>query len=208
MLNRFRDATRVPFSLSPCQYILIEMNKAGLLSFPAEFLLGHLQRVAVHAVEGSLIGEDSIDGSANVSWSGSYTTSLAPGASVILTADGGPTGSSRWAATAGVHTLNATVDDINRFPESNENNNSLSVPLMISAGPPRLNAFPFITNDSFNFNFTATAGIQYQVQFKNELTNAQWLAFGTKLTANSNLVWISDPVTNGVQKFYRVLQSN
>src|SRR5205823_11507044 len=110
----------------------------------------------------------SIDGSANVSWSGSYTTALPPGASVTLSADGGPTGN-YWTATAGPHTLTATADDINRFPESNENNNSFSTALSISTGAPRINSFA-ITNNTASFSFTATVGIHYQVQYTSDLT--------------------------------------
>jgi hypothetical protein len=149
----------------------------------------------------------SIDGSANVSWSGSYTTALAPGASVTLSADGGPTGST-WNATAGAHTLTATADDINRFPESNENNNSLSVPFMISSGPPTINSTLSLTNNALNFSFGATVGLSYQVQYKNQLSDAQWLAFGPQLTAASNRMWVSDSVTNSLHKFYRIEQSN
>lgn len=149
----------------------------------------------------------SVDGSANVSWSGSYTTSLSPGASVTLAADGGPTGSSLWIATPGPHTLTATADDINRFPESNENNNSLSLPLSISTGPPKLSSAGVTTNNLFTFNFSATAGIQYQVLYKDVLNDPQWLALGPKQTAASNVMWISDALTNS-QKFYRVEQTN
>ena len=62
---------------------------------------------------------------ANV-WEDSDTTSLAPGASVTLTATGGTGGVNYWVATAGTHTVTAWVDDVNRISESNENNNKLT----------------------------------------------------------------------------------
>jgi len=43
---------------------------------------------------------------------------------VILTATGSPTGTNAWFATHGTHSITATVDDLNRFPELNETNNS------------------------------------------------------------------------------------
>jgi len=58
-----------------------------------------------------------IGATANVSWSGGYSSALLPGNSVKLSADGGPTGN-YWAATAGAHTLTALADDVNRFPDS------------------------------------------------------------------------------------------
>jgi hypothetical protein len=46
------------------------------------------------------------------------------------------------------------------------------------------------------------------VQYKNQLSDAQWLAFGPQLTAASNRMWVSDSVTNSLHKFYRIEQSN
>jgi hypothetical protein len=64
-------------------------------------------------------------------WAGADTTSLAPGASVMLNASDGPNGGNYWTATPGTHTVTAVVDDINRFPEGNENNNTLDRPLTV-----------------------------------------------------------------------------
>src|SRR3984893_16213382 len=41
-----------------------------------------------------------------------------------------------WTATAGTHTVEAFVDDVNRIAESNENNNTLSSTLTIASAPP------------------------------------------------------------------------
>lgn len=68
-----------------------------------------------------------------VAWSDNYVSSLAPGASVTVTANGGPSGSNVWSATVGTHTVSATVDDINRIPnESNELNNSYSEQMTVN----------------------------------------------------------------------------
>ena len=61
---------------------------------------------------------------------GITSSPLAAGASVMLTTQGGP-----WTATSGSHTLRALADDINRFEESNELNNDLSVGFEVGAGP-------------------------------------------------------------------------
>ena len=66
------------------------------------------------------IGFD-VDGVGGI-WSANYTGPLQPGASVNLTANGGVS-SDYWTATAGAHAVTANVDDINRFPEGNEDNN-------------------------------------------------------------------------------------
>jgi hypothetical protein len=74
----------------------------------------------------------SVDGG-QVSWAGGYSASLAAGASVTLSADGGPFGVNFWTATPGAHTVTAHVDDINRFPEADEGNNVATTNLTIYA---------------------------------------------------------------------------
>jgi subtilase family serine protease len=147
----------------------------------------------------------SIDGSANVSWSGSYSSALAPGASVTLTADGGPTGN-YWTATAGAHSVTATADDINRFPESNEGNNAASAYLGIAATRPRVSGIA-ITNNTLTFRFNATSGLHYRTEFKSNLEDSQWQVLGPEVIANSSIVSVQDGLTN-LHRFYRVLQLN
>ena len=149
----------------------------------------------------------SVDGGPNIVWSGSYTASLAPGASVTLSADGGISRST-WPATAGLHNLTATVDDINRFPESNDSNNGLTVSLPISSGPPRMGSVVATTNGLINFSFTATPAITYRVLYKGNLNDAQWQALSPDIVANSTSVAVSDSATNAPQRFYRAQQVN
>jgi hypothetical protein len=79
----------------------------------------------------------TVDGAA-ITWSDSSTASLAPGATRTLTANGGPSGST-WPATAGPHTVEAWVDDVNRIVEGNESDNKLGLPFQVaSAGPANL----------------------------------------------------------------------
>jgi len=79
----------------------------------------------------------SVDG-VGVSWSSSHTASIAAGASVTVTADGGPTGSNIWRATAGSHNIAAFVDDVDRIDESSETNNTRSEALATVATPADL----------------------------------------------------------------------
>jgi len=58
-----------------------------------------------------------------VVWSDYYTSAIAPGGWVTVTANGGPSGSAVWKATSGTHTVQAWVDDVNRIAESDETNN-------------------------------------------------------------------------------------
>ncbi|ABN56606.1 APHP domain protein [Methanoculleus marisnigri JR1] len=64
-------------------------------------------------------------------WSDTYTKSIAPGAWVTLTANGGSAGAT-WKAVEGTHTVKAHVDDVNRIAESNEANNVRSEQIKVS----------------------------------------------------------------------------
>jgi len=89
---------------------------------------------------GITLGVGFIVNGTQVSWSGSYSSALSPGASVTLTANGGPAGVNYWTATPGNHTIIANVDDVNRFPESNEGNNISSTSLLIYAPAYTINS--------------------------------------------------------------------
>ncbi len=65
-------------------------------------------------------------------WSDTYTRSIAPGAWVTLTANGGSAGAT-WKAALGTHTVKATVDDVNRIAESDEKNNVMSKKIVVGA---------------------------------------------------------------------------
>ena len=149
----------------------------------------------------------SVDGSANIVWSASHTASLAAGASITLSADGGLSGNT-WKATSGIHTVVATVDDVNRIVESNEGNNALSARLVISSAAPGLGQFLISPDGVVNFAFTATPGVPYQIQYKNTLSDPLWLDLGVAITATSTNVPVSDTTTNLAQRFYRVMQTN
>jgi hypothetical protein len=75
-----------------------------------------------------------VDGG-QVTW-GAVQGPLAPGASVTVGTQGGT-----WKATPGDHTLTAVVDDVNRFSESNETNNTRSVPFEVQSSPEVANLY-------------------------------------------------------------------
>lgn len=72
---------------------------------------------------GTVIGVGFSVDNTLVAWSDTDTASLAPGASVKLTANSGPSGSRKYAAVAGAHTVTAYVNDVNRFSECSTANN-------------------------------------------------------------------------------------
>jgi hypothetical protein len=72
-----------------------------------------------------------VDGT-QVSYEGGYVSALGVGASVVLTANGGPSGAT-WTAIAGPHIITANADDVNRYPEADENNNASSLGFTVFA---------------------------------------------------------------------------
>ncbi|MDQ6631821.1 MAG: phosphodiester glycosidase family protein, partial [Verrucomicrobiota bacterium] len=108
---------------------------------------------------GVILGVGFLIDGVGVSWTDTYTNSLAAGASITLTADGGPNGTNVWFATAGTHVLTATVDDVARFSESNETNNSLNVAFNVFRSSYALNsggsaASPFSADAFFSSGTT------------------------------------------------------
>jgi subtilase family serine protease len=79
------------------------------------------------------VGFDLAGAAAANVWEDTDTTSLAPGASVTLTATGGTSGANYWIAMAGSHSVMAWVDDVNRITESNESNNKLTETVTVNA---------------------------------------------------------------------------
>jgi len=76
----------------------------------------------------------SVDGVV-ITWSDNNTQSIAPGASVTVTANFGPKNSSTWTATAGTHNIDAWVNDARRYPEITLTNNHLIQSFTVSASP-------------------------------------------------------------------------
>jgi hypothetical protein len=88
---------------------------------------------------GTIAGVSFLVDGKQVSWSDTQTASIAPGASVTVNANSGPTKSAIWtASTVGNKTIAAVVDDINRIKnESNENNNTLTKVMTVNTPTPK-----------------------------------------------------------------------
>lgn len=111
---RITEVSYTPLNPEPGDQVVFTatIKNEGTLATPAGTIHGVLFQV---------------DG-VSTSWSDNSTASLAPGESRILTANSGPAPdrTNYWTAGSdGTYTLRAAVDDVNRIPESNENNNSI-----------------------------------------------------------------------------------
>ena len=56
----------------------------------------------------------------------------------------------------------------------------------------------------FTLNWSAVAGISYQMQYSSTLGTTNWTNFGSSIIASNSVVSASDSFTNS-QRFYRVL---
>ena len=60
------------------------------------------------------------------------------------------------------------------------------------------------TNGAFKFNWNAVEGVNYQVQYKTNLIQTNWINFGSSILATNSTMTVSDFLTNS-QRFYRVM---
>ncbi|MGF7144550.1 subtilase family serine protease [Anaerotaenia torta] len=176
----------------------IDLIVTDILPSPASPLTG--DRVTFSAVvknqgtgstpAGTIIGVSFFVDDIQVSWSDNTTSSLAPGASITVTANGGPSGSAVWSATTGNHTIRAWVDDVNRMSEANENNNQYTKSLAVTASP-----MPDLVVTSLSFTPAApVAGdvIHFTAVVKNQGTAAgapgilSFAVNGTEVFASPN----------------------
>jgi CARDB/Fibronectin type III domain len=106
---------------------------------------------------GDIIGVAFDVNGTQVTWSDTDTAPLSPGQSVTCTANNGPASVNYWTPTAaGSYTIQAWVNDIARFPESNTANNKLTATVTVTAAPVK----PTITSTVLP---VATVGVAYSV---------------------------------------------
>ncbi|MDB5184237.1 MAG: Serine protease, subtilase family [Candidatus Saccharibacteria bacterium] len=117
----------------------------------------------------------SVDGK-QVSWSDNYTSSIPAGGSASVTADFGPNKLATWPATAGTKTVLAYVDDINRIKnESDENNNTLTKSLTVTATTPPTTTGPDLVITDFSWSPLSPKtgeGVIFNATVKNQGTAA------------------------------------
>ncbi|NAZ85087.1 CARDB domain-containing protein [Kineococcus indalonis] len=113
---------------------------------------------------GAVVGVSfAVDGRV-VSWSDDSATSIAPGESVTLRANAGPTGSNTWAVSAGHHTVRAWVDDVDRIPEADERRNTLQRSVRVQrAGAKAVTARPAATPERFRATHDASVVVSWRV---------------------------------------------
>jgi uncharacterized repeat protein (TIGR03803 family) len=64
-----------------------------------------------------------------------------------------------------------------------------------------------LTNGALNITWRGEAGARYQLQCTSELSSSDWTSMGTPVIATGAAVSTTDVVTNGSQRFYRLMLS-
>jgi len=63
-----------------------------------------------------------------------------------------------------------------------------------------------VSGGSTRLSFRTLAGYNYQVEYKSNLTDANWNPLGSPISGNGSVQWFNDPLTTGQGcRFYRVL---
>ena len=57
----------------------------------------------------------------------------------------------------------------------------------------------------FAFTFSTVAGQRYQVEYTDELTTPQWTPLGSVQDGTGGLLFVTDSILPGSQRFYRVV---
>lgn len=73
--------------------------------------------------------------------------------------------------------------------------------------PPQFTGFS-VTNNTVVFTFQTSPAAIYQVQYKNNLNDTNWVNLGNTVVASGSALTGSDPLTNSGRRFYRVVQFN
>jgi len=96
------------------------------------------------------------------------------------------------------------VDDINRFPESIEDNNATNVSFFVTYPRPKITAFG-VTNGNAIVMWQTVVGGHYHVQYKDDLSQSNWNDFGNSITAAGSSLSSTNGVAGFGQKYYRVI---
>ena len=130
---------------------------------------------------------------------------LQPGEVATVTANDGMAGA-YWTAATGTNTVTAIVDDVNRFNETIENNNSLAMTLPVGVTntlPPTV--ILRANGVQMTVSWNSVPGRVYQVCYKTAMTNATWMPFGPQMTATgTNTSFTHTPPAGIPQRFYNV----
>ena len=62
-----------------------------------------------------------------------------------------------------------------------------------------------LTNSTLSLTWTTEAGNVYQLQYNSDLASTNWINLGSALTATGTALTFADSISNGPQRFYRLV---
>jgi hypothetical protein len=62
-----------------------------------------------------------------------------------------------------------------------------------------------LTNGTLSLTWSTEAGGMYQLKYNSDLTSTHWTNLGTPIPATAATLTATDSLTNGPQRFYRLL---
>jgi hypothetical protein len=64
-----------------------------------------------------------------------------------------------------------------------------------------------LTNNTLSLSWSTEAGEEYQLQYNSDFSSTNWTSLGNQITATAATLSTTDSITNGPQRFYRLLLS-
>jgi alpha-L-rhamnosidase len=71
--------------------------------------------------------------------------------------------------------------------------------------PPQFTGVTAVTNGQIQLAFNTLSGQNYQLQFKTNLTDANWTTLGGTILGTGSLLTVTDDISESLQRFYRLL---
>ena len=62
-----------------------------------------------------------------------------------------------------------------------------------------------LTNSTLNLTWSTEAGRTYQLQYSSDLISSNWINLSSPITATGATLSTTDSITNGPQRFYRLV---
>jgi hypothetical protein len=94
-----------------------------------------------------------------------------------------------------------------QFVAENDNNYFGLDDISVTPLPPAEFQTAAVTNSAFALTWVAASGLVYQVQYKTDLSQADWLDLGPSIIATNRVLTVSDPdaIQSAHQRFYRLI---
>src|SRR5689334_4421935 len=74
----------------------------------------------------------------------------------------------------------------------------------LTAAAPAFQAVT-LTNSTLSLTWTTEAGNLYQLQYNSDLDSTHWMNLGSALSATGTALTLADSISNGPQRFYRLV---